>query len=56
MIDDATIEIITAIANKPEVIKLCEPQVCFPQVLQKWMVVRTITVLELLQEALKEKK
>ena len=50
MIDDTIIEAIVKIGNHPEVIKMCEPQVCFAFELQKWMIRRTLKAQELLQQ------
>ena len=48
MIENSIIETIVKIGNDPEVIKICEPQVCFPQTLQRWMVKRVLESQELL--------
>jgi hypothetical protein len=50
MTDDDKIEAIVELGNSPEVIKLCEPQICFPLTLQAWMVKRTLKALEVLGE------
>jgi hypothetical protein len=50
MTDDDKIEAIVELGNSPEVIKLCEPQICFPLTLQAWMVKRILEALKLLKE------
>jgi hypothetical protein len=50
MTDDDKIEAIVELGNSPEVIKLCEPQICFPLTLRAWMVKRILKAEELLKE------
>ncbi len=49
------IDKIIELGNNPVVIKMCEPSLAFHQSLQKWMVVRTITALGLLQKKSKKR-
>ncbi len=46
------IDKIVELANTPEIIKLCEPNIAFPQTLEKWMVIRVLKAQELLNERL----
>jgi hypothetical protein len=56
MTDDDKIEAIVELGNSPEVIKLCEPQICFPLTLQAWMVKRILKAEELLKERGKDEE
>ncbi len=47
---DVLIESLVKIGNHPKVIKMCEPNIIWPQELQSWMVVRVIKAQELLQK------
>lgn len=43
---DKQIERIVKAANSKKLIKECEPQVCFPQIVLRWMVVRSLIAYE----------
>ncbi len=46
---ESIVETLLRIGNDPEVIKSCEPQVCFPFKLEEWMVVRVLKAQEILK-------
>lgn len=43
---DKQIERIVKVANSKKFMKECEPQVCFPLTVEKWMVVRSLRAYE----------
>ena len=50
MIDDGIIESLVKIGNHPSVIKLCEPNICYPFQLESWMVKRTLVARGLMEK------
>ncbi len=50
MIDNAMIEAILKIANSPEIIKLSEPNICFPFRVERWMVLRVLEAQKMLKK------
>ena len=55
MIEDILIESLVKIANSPQVVKMCEPNIMQPFHLESWMVRRTVVALELLQQEWEKK-
>ncbi len=52
MLNDVVIEAIVKIGNQPNFVKMVEPDIFCPLELQKWMVRRTLMVLELFEDEL----